>query len=136
MIKPKHLKGNKMLVVSTKSAPAAIGPYSQAMVVGDLVFTSGQIALLPDGSDEVLQKGVEEQTKQVLQNLKAVLEASGSSLQKVIKTTIFLANMEDFSVVNGIYEEFFGSHKPARSTVAVKELPKGALVEIDAIAKV
>lgn len=125
-----------MQVVSTKSAPAAIGPYSQAMVVGDFVFTSGQIALLPDGSDEVLQKGVEEQTKQVLQNLKAVLEASGSSLQKVIKTTIFLANMEDFGVVNGIYEEFFGSHKPARSTVAVKELPKGALVEIDAIAKV
>ena len=125
-----------MQVVSTKSAPAAIGPYSQAMVVGDFVFTSGQIALLPDGSDEVLQKGIEEQTKQVLQNLKAVLEASGSSLQKVIKTTIFLANMEDFGVVNGIYEEFFGSHKPARSTVAVKELPKGALVEIDAIAKV
>ena len=125
-----------MQAVLTKSAPAAIGPYSQAMVVGDFVFTSGQIALLPDGSDEVLQKGVEEQTKQVLQNLKAVLEASGSSLQKVIKTTIFLANMEDFGVVNGIYEEFFGSHKPARSTVAVKELPKGALVEIDAIAKV
>ncbi len=136
MINLKHLKGNKMQAISTTSAPAAIGPYSQAIKVGEFIFTSGQIALLPNGSDEVLSKGVEEQTEQVLQNLQAVLEAAGSSMQKVVKTTIFLVNMEDFGVVNSIYEEFFKEHKPARSTVAVKELPKGALVEIDAIAKV
>ena len=124
-----------MEFVSTNSAPAAIGPYSQAVKVGDMLFTSGQIALTPDGGEEVLAKGVEEQTKQVLTNLKAVLEAAGASLNNVVKTTIFLADMQDFAKVNAIYEAFFGDHKPARSTVAVKTLPKNALVEIDAIAK-
>jgi len=124
-----------MEFVSTNSAPAAIGPYSQAVKVGDMLFTSGQIALTPDGGEEVLAKGVEEQTKQVLTNLKAVLEAAGASLNNVVKTTIFLADMQDFAQVNAIYEAFFGDHKPARSTVAVKTLPKNALVEIDAIAK-
>jgi 2-iminobutanoate/2-iminopropanoate deaminase len=124
-----------MEFISTSDAPAAIGPYSQAVKVGDLLFTSGQIALTPQGSEEVLSKGVEEQTKQVLSNLKAVLEAAGCGLQNVVKTTIFLADMGDFAKVNAIYEEFFGEHKPARSTVAVKTLPKNALVEIDAIAK-
>ncbi len=125
-----------MECIHTKNAPQAIGPYSQAIEVDGFVYTSGQIALLPDGSEELLQKDVGAQTKQVLTNLKNVLEATGSSLQKVVKTTIFLANMEDFATVNAIYEEFFGEHKPARSTVAVKMLPKNALVEIDAIAKV
>ncbi len=125
-----------MEFVSTKDAPQAIGPYSQAVRVGDMLYTSGQIALKSDGSEEVLEQGIEAQTRQVLENLKKVLEAGGSSLDKVVKTTIFLADMGDFATVNAIYEEYFGSHKPARSTVAVKTLPKNALVEIDAIAKV
>ena len=125
-----------MEFVSTKDAPQAIGPYSQAVRVGDMLYTSGQIALKPDGSEEVLEQGIEAQTRQVLENLRKVLEAGGSSLDSVVKTTIFLADMGDFATVNAIYEEYFGSHKPARSTVAVKTLPKNALVEIDAIAKV
>ncbi len=124
-----------MEFISTNNAPAAIGPYSQAVRVGDMLFTSGQIALTPDGGEEILTQGVEAQTRQVLSNLKAVLEAAGASLHNVVKTTIFLADMGDFAKVNAIYEEFFGNHKPARSTVAVKTLPKNALVEIDAIAK-
>jgi len=123
-----------MEYIKTDKAPAAIGPYSQAVKFNDLIFTSGQIALTADGKEDILKKGIEEQSIQVLTNLKNVLESSGSSLQKVIKTTIFLANMEDFSTVNKIYEEFFKDHKPARSTVAVKTLPKNALIEIEAIA--
>jgi 2-iminobutanoate/2-iminopropanoate deaminase len=118
--------------VQTPNAPAAIGPYSQAMIANGMVFTSGQIALTPAG--EMVDGDVSAQCVQVLSNLKAVLEASGSSLDKVIKTTIFLADMDDFAAVNAIYGEAFGNHKPSRSTVAVKTLPKNALVEIDAIA--
>lgn len=118
--------------VQTSNAPAAIGPYSQAMIANGMVFTSGQIALTPAG--EMVDGDVSAQCVQVLTNLKAVLEAAGSSLDKVIKTTIFLADMDDFAAVNAIYAEAFGNHKPARSTVAVKTLPKNALVEIDAIA--
>ncbi|MBP1682387.1 MAG: 2-iminobutanoate/2-iminopropanoate deaminase [Proteobacteria bacterium] len=121
-----------MKIVSTTNAPAAIGPYSQAIVVNDMVFTSGQIALKPDGS--FLDGDVEAQTTQVLENLQAVLSEAGSSLQKVVKTTIFLANMDDFAKVNSVYGSFFKEHKPARSTVGVKTLPKNALVEIEAIA--
>jgi len=97
-----------------------------------MVYTSGQIALTPDGI--MLEDDVVIQTKQVLSNLKAVLEEAGSSMDKVIKTTIFIASMDDFTIINEIYEEAFGSHKPARATVAVKTLPKNALVEIDAVA--
>jgi len=118
--------------VQTPNAPAAIGPYSQAMVAGGMVFTSGQIALTPAG--EMVAGDVSAQCIQVISNLKAVLEAAGSSFDKVIKTTIFLADMDDFAAVNVIYGDAFGDHKPARSTVAVKTLPKNALVEIDAIA--
>ncbi len=121
-----------MKIVSTTNAPAAIGPYSQAIVVNDMVFTSGQIALKPDGS--FLEGDVEAQTTQVLENLKAVLKEAGSSLKKVVKTTIFLANMDDFAKVNDVYGSFFKENKPARSTVGVKTLPKNALVEIEAIA--
>jgi len=121
-------------IVQTPNAPAAIGPYSQAMIANGMVFTSGQIALTPAG--EMLTGDVKEQCAQVLSNLKAVLEAAGSSLDKVIKTTIFLDNMDDFGAVNELYAQAFGSHKPARSTVAVKTLPKNALVEIDAVAMV
>lgn len=121
-----------MQYIQTDKAPAAIGPYSQAVKVNGMVYTSGQIALTPAG--EMLTGDVTVQTKQVLANLTAVLEAAGSGLDKVIKTTIFLDNMDDFATVNAIYAEAFGDHKPARSTVAVKTLPKNALVEIDAIA--
>jgi 2-iminobutanoate/2-iminopropanoate deaminase len=121
-----------MKIVSTTNAPAAIGPYSQAIVVNDMVFTSGQIALMPDGT--FLEGDVEAQTTQVLENLKAVLKEAGSGLKKVVKTTIFLANMDDFAKVNEVYGAFFKEHKPARSTVGVKTLPKNALVEIEAIA--
>ena len=118
--------------VQTPNAPAAIGPYSQAMIANGMVFTSGQIALTPSG--EMVDGDVSAQCTQVISNLKAVLEAAGSSFDKVIKTTIFLADMDDFGAVNVIYGEAFGNHKPSRSTVAVKTLPKNALVEIDAIA--
>lgn len=123
-----------MKFTQTNKAPSAIGPYSQAVVANGMVFTSGQIALTPEGV--MLEDDIRVQTKQVLSNLNAVLEASGASFDSVIKTTIFLASMDDFGVVNEIYAEAFGSHKPARSTVAVKTLPKNALVEIDAIALV
>lgn len=121
-----------MEVISTTKAPQAIGPYSQGIAFGDLIFTSGQIALLDNGV--FLEGDVQAQTEQVLRNLTAVLEAAGSSFSKVIKTTIFLTNMDDFQSVNGIYGQFFSEHKPARSTVAVKALPRNALVEIELIA--
>ena len=124
-----------MNFTSTEKAPSAIGPYSQAVVLNNMVYTSGQIALLPNGDDKIILNGtVEEQAKQVLENLQAVLKASGSDLNRVIKTTIFLADMNDFASINKIYSDYFGDHKPARSTVAVKTLPKNALIEIDAVA--
>jgi len=125
-----------MKLIQTNDAPSAIGPYSQAVSVDGMVYTSGQIALLPDGSDALLSQDVQTQAAQVLKNLEAVLKEANASMQSVIKTTIFLADMSDFVTVNEIYEKAFGTHKPARSTVAVKTLPKNALVEIDAIAKV
>ena len=125
-----------MEFIQTNKAPSAIGPYSQAVVVNGMVYTSGQIALTPEGSDDLLREDVVVQAVRVMKNLEAVLEASGSSLQNVVKTTIFLADMGDFTTVNEIYAEAFGSHKPVRSTVAVKTLPKNALVEIDAVALV
>lgn len=121
-----------MNVISTPNAPCAIGPYSQAIVANGMVFTSGQIALRPDGT--FLEGDVVAQTTQVLENLSAVLKEAKSGLNQVVKTTIFLANMDDFARVNEVYGNFFGEHKPARSTVAVKTLPKNALVEIEAIA--
>ncbi len=121
-----------MQFVQTSKAPSAIGPYSQAVIANGLVYTSGQIALTPEGV--MLEENIQVQTAQVLSNLQAVLQEAGSDFNKVIKTTIFLASMDDFVAVNELYAEAFGSHKPARSTVAVKTLPKNALVEIDAIA--
>ncbi|MFN8178684.1 MAG: Rid family detoxifying hydrolase [bacterium] len=120
-------------VVATEKAPAAIGPYSQAIVAGGFVFTAGQIALVP-GSGRLVDGGAAEQTEQVLANLDAVLTAAGSSLAKVVKTTIFLVDMADFAAVNEVYARRFGEGAPARSTVAAKALPKGAVVEIDAVA--
>lgn len=121
-----------MKFISTKEAPQAIGPYSQAVDVNGVIYTSGQIALFPDGTMET--GDVEHQTHQVMKNLFYVLKQAGAEFSDVIKTTIFLADMNDFEKVNGIYAHYFGDHKPVRSTVAVKTLPKNALVEIDCIA--
>ena len=121
-----------MEYVKTEQAPQAIGPYSQAVKVNGVVYTSGQIPLTLAG--EVVGGGIEEQTNQVLQNLSKVLEEAGSSLQQVIKTTVFIQDMNEFGALNAIYEEHFGEHKPARSTVEVARLPKDVRVEIEAIA--
>ena len=123
-----------MKVINTTNAPAAIGPYSQAMVTGNLVYTSGQIAINP-AAGKVEATTIEGQTEQVMKNLKAVLEAAGSSMEKVVKTTCFLADMGDFAAFNGIYAQNF-PQKPARSCVAVKTLPANVLVEVEAIAEV
>ena len=122
-----------MQKIATTHAPAAIGPYSQAIVVGDTVFTSGQIGIDP-ASGEITGKDVREQTEQVMKNLCAVLEAAGSSTALAIKTTCVLADIADFAAFNEIYARYF-TEKPARSCVAVKALPKGALVEVEVIAK-
>jgi len=120
-----------MKIIQTPNAPAAIGPYSQAMVVGDFLFTSGQIPLRPDGT---LHEGdITVQTIQVLSNLKSVIEAAGATLSKVVKTTVYLKNLDDFVAMNKVYGESFGSHTPARSTVQVAKLPRDVLVEIEAI---
>ncbi len=124
--------------VSTKSAPAAIGPYSQAVRVGDFLYTSGQVGLDP-ATGALVDGGINAQTTRVLENLKAVLEAAGIDLNHVIKTTVFLKNMSDFAAMNAIYAKFLapdGVVAPARSTVEVAGLPKDALVEIEVIAKV
>jgi 2-iminobutanoate/2-iminopropanoate deaminase len=122
-------------VVSTDRAPAAIGPYSQAIVHGGLVYCSGQVALDP-ATGQLVAGAVGAQTERALHNLAAVLEAAGSSRDRVVKTTVFLVAMTDFAEMNKVYEKFFAGHKPARATVAVKELPRGAQVEIDCIAAV
>jgi 2-iminobutanoate/2-iminopropanoate deaminase len=119
--------------VSTGKAPKAIGPYEQAIKVGDFVYTAGQIPIDPNTGNFV-EGGIAAQTRQVLENLKAVLEAAGSSLDRVVKATVFLKNMGDFAAMNEVYAEYLATAKPARSTVAVAELPRGALVEIDFIA--
>ncbi len=119
--------------VQTDTAPAAIGPYSQAIKAGNLLFCSGQIPLDPK-SMEMVGSNAAEQTEQVMKNMTNLLEASGASLAQVARTTIFLASMADFAAVNEVYGRHFGDHRPARACVAVKELPKGALVEIDCIA--
>jgi 2-iminobutanoate/2-iminopropanoate deaminase len=119
--------------VSTPDAPAAIGPYSQAVATGELVFTAGQIALDP-ATMEIVEGDVAAQTDRVLRNLAAILGAAGSSLQRVVKTTVFLKSMDDFAPMNAVYGRHFGEHRPARSTVEVARLPKDVLVEIDTIA--
>ena len=119
--------------VETNKAPKAIGPYSQAVVVGNLIFTSGQIPLNPE-TGVLMGNDIKEQTHRVCQNLKAVLEASGSSLENAVKTVCYLSDMANFSEFNEVYAQYF-TQKPARSCVAVKELPKGALVEVDVVAE-
>ena len=124
----------KCKAISTKKAPAAIGPYSQAIQVGNLVYTSGQIPIDPE-TGVFAEGGIKEQTRQSLTNVKAILEEAGLSMSNVVKTTVFMADMGDFAEMNAVYAEFFSEPYPARSAVAVKTLPKGALVEIEVIAE-
>ena len=120
-------------IVSTENAPAAIGPYSQAVRVGELIFTAGQIALVPE-TGKLIEGDIETQTRQVMENLAAVLQAAGSSLTQVVKTTIFVTDINDFAKVNQVYGSFFQDNPPARGTVQVAALPLGANVEIEVVA--
>lgn len=120
-----------MKIISTSEAPAAIGPYSQAISHGGFLFVSGQIPLTTEGV--LVEGGIEEQARQVLRNLEAILVAGGSSLGSVLKTTVFIKDMNDFPKVNEIYAEVFGEHKPARATVEVSRLPKDVLIEIECV---
>ena len=122
-----------MKIVSTTKAPGAIGPYSQAVITGNLIYASGQIPLVPE-TGEFVSGGIKEQTKQVCENISALLTASGSDIEKVVKTTCFLTDMDNFADFNEVYAKFFVG-KPARSTVAVRGLPKNALVEVEVIAE-
>lgn len=122
----------KKTVITAQNAPAAVGPYSHAVMAGDVLFTSGQLGLDPVSGE--LKEGVEAQTTQALENLRAVLEASGLSLKNVVKTVVFLDNIGDFAAVNAIYANYFEGDTPARSCVQVAALPKGGLVEIEAVA--
>ena len=119
--------------VQTDNAPKAIGPYEQAIKANGFIYTAGQIPIDPKTGNFV-EGGIAAQTRQVLENLKAVLEAGGSALDRVVKATVFLKNMADFAAMNEVYTQYLGSAKPARSTVAVAELPRGALIEIDLVA--
>lgn len=121
-------------VIHTDKAPAAIGPYSQAVKVGDLMFTSGQVPIDPE-TGAVVEGGVQEQARQSLNNIKAILNAAGTNMGAVVKTTVFLQNMEDFAAMNEVYAQFFQEPYPARSAVQVARLPKDVLVEIEAIAQ-
>ena len=123
-----------MKVISTKKAPAAIGPYSQAIQVGNLVYTSGQIPI-DQATGAFVEGDIQEQTRQSISNVKAILEAAGLTMGDVVKTTVFLADMNDFADMNAVYAEFFAEPYPSRSAVAVKTLPKGALVEIEVVAE-
>jgi 2-iminobutanoate/2-iminopropanoate deaminase len=124
-----------MKIIKTDKAPAAIGPYSQAIVIGDLVFCAAQIALDPT-TGNMVAGGIAEQTRRALDNVKAVLAAAGTSLGKVVKTTVFLKDMNDFAAMNQVYAEYFPADPPARSTVQVARLPKDALIEIEVVAEI
>jgi 2-iminobutanoate/2-iminopropanoate deaminase len=121
--------------VHTEDAPAAIGPYSQGVIVGDLVFTAGQIPLDPP-TMKIVGSDITEQTEQVLKNLSAILESAGASLSTVVKTTVFLADMREFTAMNEVYARWFGDHRPARSAVEASRLPRDVKVEIEAIARI
>jgi 2-iminobutanoate/2-iminopropanoate deaminase len=123
----------RIAAVSTPGAPRAIGPYSQGIRAGEFLFTAGQVGFDP-GSGELVDGGIAEQTARVLDNIRAILEAAGTDLSRVVKTTVFLVDMADFAAMNEVYARVFGEHRPARSTVAVAALPRGARVEIEAVA--
>ena len=124
---------NKKEIIKTAKAPEAIGPYSQAVRAGSMIYTSGQIPIKPE-TGEVVQGDISKQTEQVLNNLKAVLEAGGSSLEKVLKTTVFLKDMGDFAAMNAVYAKYFADRQPARSAIQVAKLPKDVGIEIEAVA--
>jgi len=130
-----HNSNSSITAVNTPQAPAAIGPYNQAIRYGNFVYTSGQVALDPS-SGQLVGDDVQTQTRRVFQNLQAVLESAGSSLNNIVKTTVFLTSMSDFQAMNTVYAEYFQETKPARSTIAVVELPRKALVEIECVAVV
>lgn len=123
----------KREIIATPHAPAAVGPYSQAVQIGDLIYTAGQIPLVPE-TGKLVDGGIEEQTRQVMQNLAHILEAAGSSLANVVKATIFVTNLADFAAINKVYGSFFAGDPPARSTVQVAALPLGATIEIEVVA--
>lgn len=123
-----------MKVIKTKNAPAAVGAYSQGIVTNGFVYSSGQLPLVPE-SGELISDDIKKATKQALTNVKAIIEEGGSSLEKIVKVNIFLSDIENFGVVNEVYADFFGDHKPARSLVEVANLPKHGLIEIEAIAE-
>ena len=122
-----------MKVINTEKAPSAIGPYSQGIVAGDFFYASGQVAIIPE-TGEIAERTIEAQTRQVMKNIGALLEAAGADYSKVVKTGCFLADMNDFGIFNEIYAEYFNGHKPARSCVAVKTLPKDVLCEVEVVA--
>ncbi|SHG96848.1 2-iminobutanoate/2-iminopropanoate deaminase [Anaerosphaera aminiphila DSM 21120] len=124
-----------MNLIHTEKAPAAIGPYSQGAVVGNIVFTSGQVPINPE-TGELISEDIKKATRQSLENVKAILEEAGSNLNKVVKVNVFMADMNDFADMNEVYLEYFSDHKPARSAVQVAKLPKDAIVEIEAIAEI
>ena len=123
-----------MQIVATPNAPQAVGPYSQGVRVGDLIFTAGQVAIDPGTPGKLVPGGIQEQTEQVLKNLSAILDASGSSIEYVVKTTVYLVDMAEFAAMNAVYARYLGQSLPARSTVQVVALPLGARIEIDAVA--
>ena len=123
----------KREIIATQQAPAAVGPYSQAVQIGDLIYTAGQIPLVPE-TGKLIEGGIEAQTRQVMQNLAHILEAAGSNLAYIVKTTIFVTNLSDFAAINQVYGSFFAGDPPARSTVQVVALPLGANIEIEAVA--
>jgi 2-iminobutanoate/2-iminopropanoate deaminase len=131
---PSSLRMSKR-AIHTDSAPAAIGPYSQAIASGQLLFVSGQIALSPE-SGELVGGGIEAETRRVMENLGGILAAAGSSFDQVVKTTIYLVDMNDFAAVNATYGSYFGDRPPARATIQVAALPRGARVEVDAVAHI
>ena len=120
-------------VINTNAAPAAIGPYSQAIQIGNLVYTSGQIPIVPE-TNSIIEGGIQAQTRQSLSNVQAILKAAGLDMSNVVKTTVFMTDMADFAAMNEVYAQFFTEPYPARSAVAVRTLPKGALVEIEVVA--
>lgn len=122
-------------IVETSNAPKPVGPYSQAVICGNLLFASGQIALHPE-TNEIVDDNIQKQTKQVLENIGAVLKAAGSNFQNILKTTVFLKDMNDFGAMNEIYQSYFSTNSPARSTVEVSRLPKDVLVEIECVAEI
>lgn len=124
-----------MKIIQTKKAPAAVGAYSQGIVTNGFVYSSGQLPLIPE-TGELISDDIKKATKQSLENVKAIIEEGGSSVEKIVKVNIFLDDVNDFAAVNEVYAEFFGDHKPARSCVEVGKLPKGGLLEIEAIAEI